>query len=206
MEKNEGFFKETKPELNLEKKYIPENCLLYINQSDILTVKNGDLAMYHDNFIIGQIIVAANQPSQIDQYICKGNEVKLFTCLYDIQTSEFLGLKSEIVFVVLIGDEREVFLSYRFDSEKASILYSSSKQKIPDAFISTAFRKHYSKIMNERREKEDFSMLLYYLPSITDRKEDINLHRNNVNLLPVDCSVSFIESFSKNKENLIHCF
>ena len=82
--RNEGFFKETKPELNSEKKYIPENCLLYINQSNISSVKNGDLAMYHDNFIIGQIIVAANQPSQIDQYICKGSEVKLFTCLYDI--------------------------------------------------------------------------------------------------------------------------
>ena len=98
------------------------------------------------------------------------------------------------------GDEREVFLSYGFDSEKASILYSSLKQKIPDTFISTAFRKHYSEIMNERREKEDFSMLLYYLPSITDRKEDINLHCNNVNLSLVDCSISFIESFSKNKE------
>ena len=54
--------------------------------------------------------------------------------------------------------------------------------------------------MNERREKEDFSTLFYYLPSLTDRKEDINQHRNNVNLSPVDCSISFIESFSKNKE------
>ena len=109
MWRNEGFFKETKLELNLEKKNIPENCLLYINQSYILTVKNGDLAMYNYNFIIGQIIVAANQPSQIDQYVCKDNEVKLFTCLYDIQTGEFLSLKSEIAFIVLIGDER-VFL------------------------------------------------------------------------------------------------
>ena len=54
--------------------------------------------------------------------------------------------------------------------------------------------------MNWRREKEDFSTLLYYLPFITDRKEDINQHCNNVNLSPVDCSISFIKSFSKNKE------
>ena len=80
-----------------------------------MTVKNGDLAMYHHNFIIGQIIVAANHPSQIDQYVYKDNEVKLFTCLYDIQTGEFLGLKSEIAFIVLRGDEGEVFLSYCFD-------------------------------------------------------------------------------------------
>ena len=83
MWRNEGIFKETKLELNLEKKYIPENCLPYINQSYIWTVKNGDLAMYHHNFIIEHIIVAANQPRQIDQYVCKDNEVKLFTCLYD---------------------------------------------------------------------------------------------------------------------------
>ena len=47
----------------------------------------------------------------------------------------------------------------------------SSKQKIPDTFISTSFKKHCSEIMNERKEKEDFSMLFCYLPSITDRKE-----------------------------------
>ena len=84
MWRNEGFFKDTKPELNLEKINIPENCLLYINQFYISTVKNGDLEMYHHNFIIGQLIVAANQPSQIDQYVCNDNEVKLFTCLYDM--------------------------------------------------------------------------------------------------------------------------
>ena len=54
--------------------------------------------------------------------------------------------------------------------------------------------------MNEKREKEVFSMLFYCLPSITDRKEEINQHRNNVNLLPVNCSISFIESFSKKKK------
>ena len=58
-----------------------------------------------------------------------------------------------------------------------------------------------------REEREDFSTLFYYLPFITDRKEDINHHRNNVNLLLIDCSISFIESFSKKKKkNLIRCF
>ena len=153
--------------------------------------------MYHQNFIIGQLIVAANQPAEIDQYICKDNAVKLFTCTYDLQTSELLGLRCEDAFIVLREDERELFLSYGFDSEKASVLYSSLKQKIPDAFTSTSFKTNYSEIMNERNKKEDFSLLFYYLPSITDRKEKINQHHNNVNLLPVDCSISFIGSFSK---------
>ena len=61
-------------------------------------------------------------------------------------------------------------------------------------------KRHYSEIMNERNEKEDFSTLFYYLPSITDRKEDINRHRINVNLWPIDCSISFIESLSKKEE------
>ena len=61
----DGFFKDTIPELNLEKKNIPENSLFYINQSYILIVKNGDSAMYYHNFIIGQVIVAANQPMKL---------------------------------------------------------------------------------------------------------------------------------------------
>ena len=58
--------------------------------------------------------------------------------------------------------------------------------------------------MNERREKEDFSTLFYYLPSITDRKEDIKQHRNNVNLSPVDWQISFTESFSESKEEKLN--
>ena len=119
--RNEGFFKDTKLELNLEKN-IQESCLFYINQSYISAVKNGDLAMYHHNFIIGQLIVAANQPAKIDQYVYKDNEVKLFTCMHDLQRGEFLGLRCEVAFIVLRGDERELVLSYGFDTEKASVL------------------------------------------------------------------------------------
>ena len=72
--------------------------------------------------------------------------------MYDLQTGEFLGLRCEVAFIVSRGDERELFLSYEYDSEKASILYSPLKQKIPDAFISALFKKHYSEIMNERRK------------------------------------------------------
>ena len=120
------------------KKYIPENCLFYINQSFISTVKNDELAMYHHNFVIGELIVTANQPAEINQYVCKDNEVKLYTCVYNLQTGKFLGLRlREVGFLVFRGDERELLLSYGFNSEKSSILSSSSKQKIPDGFLST---------------------------------------------------------------------
>ena len=65
--------------------------------------------MHHDNFILGQLIVAANQPAQIETYSCKENEFKL------------------------------IFFSYGFDLDKSSVLYSTSKQKNFDAFISTSF-------------------------------------------------------------------
>ena len=75
--RNNGSFQDLRPDLNLEKKNIPENTLFYINQSFLSTVKNGDIAMYNHNFILGQLIVAANQPSDINAYECKENEVKL---------------------------------------------------------------------------------------------------------------------------------
>ena len=100
---------------------------------------------------------------------------------------------------MLRRDSNQSFFSYGFDPDKSSVLYSTTKQKIPDAFISTAFCKHYSEIINERREKVEFSTLFYYLPSITDRKETINLHKNNVNLTPVDCLLPFIECFASKK-------
>ena len=66
--------------------------------------------MYHHNLIIGQLIAAANQPPEIDQYICKDNEVKLYTCMYNSQTGKFLGLRCEVAFTILRGDERQLFL------------------------------------------------------------------------------------------------
>ena len=200
--RNEGFFKYTKPELNLEKK-ISENSLLDINQLYISTVKNGDLAMYHHNFIIDQLIVAANQ--QIDQYVYKDNEVKLYTCMYDLQMGEFLGLRCEVAFIVLGGDERELFLFYGFDTEKASAVFIF-EAKLPDAFISTSFKKQYSEIMNERREKEHFSMLLYYLPSITDRKEDITSIAITLIFRLSIVRFHLLRAFQKIRKNLIRRF
>ena len=51
--KNNGFFKDIRPKLNLEKVNLPENCLFYVNQAFLSAVKNGDIAMYVQNFITG---------------------------------------------------------------------------------------------------------------------------------------------------------
>ena len=192
--KKNGFFKDVKAQLNLEKVNLPENCLFYVNQGFLSTVKSGEIAMYFHNFIIGQLIIAANQPKNIDAYICSKNEVKLLACVYDIKTGDFKGIREQVAFIVLRGDADETFLSYGFDKIKSKLLYSFSKQQIPNAFVSVAFKNHFDEIMSGDRSES--SSLFYFLPSVSDRKEEINQHKNNVSLSPIDITTDFIESFS----------
>ena len=107
--KENGFFKDIRPELNLEKVNMPENCLYYVNQAFLSTVKNGDIAMYVQNFIIGQLIFAANQPKDISEYTCLPNEVKLLSCVYDLESGDFKGVRQQLAYIVLRGDEQEIF-------------------------------------------------------------------------------------------------
>ena len=193
--KENGFFQDVSAELNLEKANISENCLLYVNQGFLSTVKSGEIAMYLHNFIIGQLIIAANQPEDISTYICSKNEVKLLSCVYDLESGDFKGIREQIAFIVLRGDVDETFLSYGFNKIKSKVLYSFSKQQIPNAFVSVAFKKHFDEIMNEN--KSDIkSSLFYFLPSVSDRKEGINQFKNNVSLSPVNVTLELIESFS----------
>ena len=194
--KKNGFFKDVRAELSLQKVNIPENCLIYINQGFLSTVKNGEIAMYLDNFIIGQLIIAANQPKDIDSYVCLQNEVKLLSCVYELETGQFKGIRKQMAFIVLRGDNDETFLSYGFDKTRSKTLFSYSKQQIPNAFVSVAFKKHFEQIMNGDRDES--SSLFYFLPSLSDRKEEINQHLNNVSLSPVDVTVDLIERFSEN--------
>ena len=196
--KKDGFFKDVRAELNLEKVNIPENCLFYANQGFLSTVKSGEIAMYLHNFVIGQLIIAANQPKDIANYVCSKNEVKLLSCVYDIESGQFKGIREQMAFIVLRGDVDETFLSYGFDKIKSKLLYSFSKQQIPNAFVSVAFKKHFEQIMSGD-DRNETSLLFYFFPSISDRKEDINQHKNNVSLSPVDITVDFIESFSVEK-------
>ena len=155
--------------------------------------------MYVQNFIIGQLIFAANQPKDILQYECLPNEVKLLSCVYDLETGEFKGVRLQLAYIILRGDEQELFLSYGYDKSKSKVLYSYSKQQIPDAFVSTSYKKHFNEIMNEKRN-EDASSLFYFLPSISDRKESINQWKNNPSLVPIDFTIDFIQSFSTQSE------
>ena len=53
-----------------------KNALCYVNQEYFSTVKNGQLAIYNHNIVLGQLIVVANQPKNIDEYQRNKDEVK----------------------------------------------------------------------------------------------------------------------------------
>ena len=207
--KNNGFIKDVKLELNLEKVNMPENAIHQQNQYFLLTVKSGEIAMQNQKFILGQLIIAANQPKDITTYNRNENGVKLHCCIYDLTTGEFQGIRQQLAYIALRGDKNEIFFSYGSDKYNSQISSSYSKQQIPDVFISTAFKKH-NEIINEKKENEDSTSLLFYLPSMADRKEEINQWKNNTSLTPTDFNISFIQSFSKQKvkfqSNLLNSF
>ena len=74
------------------------------------------------------------------------------------------------------------------------------KNKIPNVIITTSLKKHFQEILNERHHHEEFFSLFYFLPSVIDRKEKINEHKENVNLNLIECSFDYLNSFSPDEE------
>ena len=92
------------------------------------------------------------------------------------------------------------FFSNGYNEKKLKVLYSGAKNKIPNAIITTPFKKHFHEVLYERRHNEEFPTLFYFLPAVTDRKGKINQHRDKVNLNPIDCSLDYLNSFSPDKK------
>ena len=94
----------------------------------------------------------------------------------------------------------ELFVSNGFNTDKASVLYSSLKQKILNALISKSLKNITARLWTREERKGIFQHSFIIFLSNIDRKEEINQHCNKVNISPADCLISFIESFSKKKE------
>ena len=65
--------------------------MFYVNQSYISTVKNGDLAMYNHNFILGQLLIAANYPDNVETYVCNRNQLN---CIHVFMTWHHVNFKA----------------------------------------------------------------------------------------------------------------
>ena len=174
-------------DFNIHKKDFPENALFYINQAHLST-KDGETIIYCQYVLLGQLA--------LDEYISTGDHlVKMYLPMYDNKDGKFLSVKETAGYVMLRCDWDETFWTYGFDEEKSSVLYCYSKQPMPNVFKGTVFNAYSSKMLNER-DRNKFSKIFFYLPSITDRKEKINQYRDQVSLTPVDYKLERFADFS----------
>ena len=82
------------------------------------------------------------------------------------------------------GDANECFLDYGYSKKDSKILHSFQRRRMPNSFSGTLFNRHQTQYESGALSTK-FSGLYLFLPSITDRAENINRHRGSVNLLPL---------------------
>ena len=180
----EGFFIGECANFNLEKAYLPENTLLYINQ-EYKTIKNSKQCYYNDLYIVAQIMPLAHQPKDIESYECKEDEVKILRALYDKETGKFLGIAECIAQITVRHDDDEQFFDYGFDGEsETSRLYSQTKHKIPNSFKSTCFSFLKNQFEGGVLSEKAYSDIFFYLSLTVDRCEAINKYMKGVHLKP----------------------
>ena len=150
----------------------PKNTLEYTSQGNITPVK-GDLAVYLDYVILGQLIPAMNSPENMDDIECLLDEVKMIISIYNADSGELLGLEKRLAFIMVRGDQNEAFFSYGYDKSKSAKLYSTSKNLLPNIFSGNCFKKRQDFLV-EQRSRQDKSTHFFYLPSISDRSHVIN--------------------------------
>ena len=61
----------------------------------------GDLAVYLDYVILGELITATNSHENVDEDECLPNEVKMVTPLYNADSGEFPGLEKRLAFIMV---------------------------------------------------------------------------------------------------------
>ena len=190
---SDGLFGKINPDYSTHKNDFPENCLCYINQA-YLTVKDRDTMIYCDYITLAQIVVFRSPPDSevenIDELIKNDKKlIKIYMPMYDVTTGKFLGLKESVGYIMIRNQEDEVFLSYGYSSEHSTSLYCYQKQPIPNIF-------NTHKLANYLESKAEISDICFYLPSITDRKEEINRYKDMVSLTPVTSKICDISAFS----------
>ena len=95
----------------------------------------------------------------------------------------------------LQGHPNERFLDYGFCKENSKISYSHHERRIPSSFSETFFNRHKAKFESGGLQTT-FSKVYYFLPSTTDRSEEINRHLGSVNLSTNDVLENTFEAES----------
>ena len=150
----------------MQKVNFNENTLTYLNQAYVTVTKKKRKTFYCDYFILRQIVKASNPPHDVVPYTLKECALKMVRPKYNIITGEFLGIPRQEVLLMrcslIIGLIRK--------SQRSSIL---TTKKNPKFLALLSFNRH--KLLVESREVEsDKRSIYFFLPSITDRSEEIN--------------------------------
>ena len=88
------------------------------------------------------------------------------------------------------------FFNYGYDQSKSKVLYSNHRKKTSSSFADTISNRHRSMIENDLVEN-DYSNLYYFLPSFTNRSEEINKYLNNVSITPIDDSQDQLNTWAE---------
>ena len=173
----EGFFRSQDCDFSLEKGNVPKMTIFYLNQA-YLSYKDNKKVYYTDVYIIGQVVSLLNPPRifkvLLKNYQLKSDKTKLIKPKYDPVSGQFLGLSKSLGYLTVRGDEQEHFFDYGFNKENSKILYSTHKMKIPNSFSTTIFNRHRIQYESGAFSETDFSDVFFFLPSTTDRIEEIN--------------------------------
>ena len=88
--------------------------------------------------------------------------------------------------------------------QRKHFLLMAIKQPMPNMFRGTSFNSH--KLESYAENKAKSSNLFFYLPSITDRKEQINRYKDQGSLVPVSSTIADFEIFAPegNRFNPLH--
>ena len=178
----------------MDKENYPENSILYLNQG-YLTIKDNKKIYYADYYLIGQINEGINPPADIENYVCKEREVKMYKPCYNAVLGRFQGLCETLGFIVVRGDPEKHFLDYDYDKQNSKILCLYHKGRIPSFFSGTFFNQHNFQFESGGLQTT-YSNVHYFLLSATDGSVEINGHLGSVNLSPIDIPENSFETES----------
>ena len=163
---------------------MPKNSVIYMNQG-YQSYKDNKKVYYVDYFLIGQVNECLNPPENLETYEFKDREVKMFRPRYDNVMGHFQGSYEYLDYIMVCGDVDEHFLDYGYSKQNPKILYSFHKKRVPNSFSGTFINRHRVQCESGAFQTK-FSRIHNFLPSITDRVEEINRHMDSVNLLLID--------------------
>ena len=135
--------------------------------------------------MIGQVNECLNPSEDLQNYEYEDKKIKMFGAKYDTVSGTFQCLCEILGYIMVKGDPQEHFLDYGYSKQNSKILHSHYKKCIPSSFNRAFFNCH--RIQYESGTLQTtYSNIHYFLPSTTDRVEEINRHMGPINLLPID--------------------